>query len=230
MRHKFSVFCFTAALIFSSPAVVSKEMSASVDDPWSRIMKRLQEREAARKGGGPSPSTPMRTATQILQRAENAYSNGDKNAALQDAQIAISSGIHTVRAYSLLGKCLRDAKRYSEAINAFDRALQISPSNGEVRLLRATVLMRQKKYDLAKDDIDQAMSNNPDSRAYFGRASFYFAVSEYEKAIDDLNSALRLDPNLPEGYRLRAMCYEKLGRAEEQRSDIAKAESLQRSR
>lgn len=191
-------------------------------------MKRLQEREAARRSGGKTSATT--SPNQILQRAESAYSSGDKSSALQDAQLAINSGNHSVKAYSLLGKCLRDARRYAEAISAFDNALRISPDNSEIHLLRATALMHLKKYDLAKDDIDQAMSRNPDSRAYFGRASFYFAMSEYERAIEDLNSVLRLDPNQWQGYRLRAMCYEKLGRTEEQRSDIAKAESLQGTR
>ena len=51
-------------------------------------------------------------------------------------------------------------------------------------------------------------------------------LGQYERAIQDFNEALRLDPQAPSVYRDRGLAYQSMGKSEEAERDLAKAKEL----
>lgn len=67
--------------------------------------------------------------------------------------------------------------------------------------------LRNKQYIEAIDTYSTIVRQTPDSAAaYFGRGSArYYARRDLDKAVNDLTTALRLDPKRSEVYRMRAL-------------------------
>lgn len=90
-------------------------------------------------------------------------------------------------------------------------------------------LAREDKgaFDGAFTDFRQAMTYRPTYElAYHSRGRLYFRVREYDRAIRDANSAIKLDAKDALAYDLRAIALAELGRAEEARADTAKSAAL----
>ena len=62
--------------------------------------------------------------------------------------------------------------------------------------------------------------------AYITRGGAYYDLGQYERAIQDYNEAIRLDPKDADAYYNRGIAYGKLGRSVEAERDIAKAEEI----
>lgn len=61
---------------------------------------------------------------------------------------------------------------------------------------------------------------------YKNRAYCHLMLKDYEKAISDLTTAIRLEPTYQENYINRAKALQKLGRSEEARLDFEKASTM----
>jgi tetratricopeptide (TPR) repeat protein len=64
------------------------------------------------------------------------------------------------------------------------------------------------------------------ARAYFLRALSYSRLGQYERAIPDLDGALRLDPDFASALNNRANAYNKIGKPAEGEDDIDRALAL----
>jgi serine/threonine protein kinase/Flp pilus assembly protein TadD len=71
--------------------------------------------------------------------------------------------------------------------------------------------VKQGKYGDAVKDYTQAIDTNPDYRSYFGRASAYRQLQQYDKAIADYSKAIGLKPDSAAAYHDRAICQAHLG-------------------
>jgi len=70
---------------------------------------------------------------------------------------------------------------------------------------------KQGKYGEAVKDYTQAIAANPDYRSYFGRASAYRHLQQYENAIADYTKAIATKPDSAAAYHDRAICQAHLG-------------------
>jgi tetratricopeptide (TPR) repeat protein/predicted Ser/Thr protein kinase len=71
--------------------------------------------------------------------------------------------------------------------------------------------VKQSKYAEAVKDYTQAIDANPDYHSYFGRASAYRQLQQYDQAIADYSKAIALKPDRAAAYFDRAICQTHLG-------------------
>ena len=60
----------------------------------------------------------------------------------------------------------------------------------------------------------------------FDKALVALELGQYERAIEDLNEAIRLDPQYAKAYFNRGVIYERLGKSTEAERNFAKAKEL----
>jgi tetratricopeptide (TPR) repeat protein len=74
---------------------------------------------------------------------------------------------------------------------------------------------------------DRAIAVDPkDPTAYFQRANAYYAMGEYEKAIESYDQAIELDQNYANAYANRALVYHDQGKYKKAVADFNKAIAL----
>jgi tetratricopeptide (TPR) repeat protein len=69
-------------------------------------------------------------------------------------------------------------------------------------------------------------SNPDDAKNYLDRGIAYELKGQYDRALEDFNKALALDPHLPDAYSKRGVVYAKMRKPERAIEDCNKAISL----
>lgn len=100
-----------------------------------------------------------------------------------------------------LGGKLYKGARKQKTDAKITRAIKREPDNADLYLKRATSFNKQKKYEQAIKDCDQAILLNPKlAAAYEQRGFAYDRISDYEKSVPDFDKAIQLDPTLRAAY------------------------------
>ncbi len=114
--------------------------------------------------------------------------------------------------YNARGNISLAAKKYSEALQDLNKAVELTPRESSVFYNRGNVYLDLEKFDFALKDFTKAISlrkNNPD---YFvNRAMTYDALEKLPDAINDMNSAIKLDPNQAALFSERGVYFAKSG-------------------
>lgn len=85
---------------------------------------------------------------------------------------------------------------FKEALKLLDKAVSLSPGNGDYRRVRAAAHMGLKDYPKATSDLNEALRINPkDAAAYHGSGILNETQGNYRGAVDDYRSCLKYDPN-----------------------------------
>ncbi|MCZ6560541.1 MAG: sulfotransferase [Gammaproteobacteria bacterium] len=102
-----------------------------------------------------------------------------------------------------LGYVLEMSGKWSSAIDAFRRALQLGDSNNEETYTHlGSVLAQDGQEAAAKENYLKALELNPDhAPAMYGLGMVITAFGEFEEASQWLRRAVRRDPNLVEVYQ-----------------------------
>lgn len=66
----------------------------------------------------------------------------------------------------------------------------------------------------------------PDAASYYERGRYFYDREEYDKAIADMNAAIRLDPHLSQSHALRGCAFCQIGRYAESVEDLGRAITL----
>lgn len=96
--------------------------------------------------------------------------------------------------------------RPEEALESFNRAIDIDPTKADGYLGRANALNTLKRFEEALLDYNKALEIDPTlANAYVNRGSAYSHRGQYEKAIADYEKGLELDPEIddPPGFLKR---------------------------
>ena len=116
---------------------------------------------------------------------------------------------------------------YEQAIECFNKAIELDPNNADAYFSRGTTHARLSQYEKAIKDFDRAIELNPNySEAYRNRGGAYAALSQHERAIEDLNKAIELNPNDDDSYYNRRLAYHELSQYERAIEDFDKAIAL----
>ena len=87
-------------------------------------------------------------------------------------------------------------EKYQEAIENFNKAIELDPNSVAFYFARGDVYEILKKYEEAINDYDEAIELDPDnSYCYCNRGIAYEKMGEYQEAINDYNKAIELDSN-----------------------------------
>ena len=119
--------------------------------------------------------------------------------------------------------------QYKEAVADYDLYYQVC--NGKVDdnfyYYREQAKFRMDDLDGALLDIRQAMNLAPGNAMYPAEeASIYIRQKKYEEALRSIDKALAIAPEFAACYRLRGVCLQRSGKAEEARAALLKAKEL----
>lgn len=108
------------------------------------------------------------------------------------------SGDRAIDALQLRGVEQMEAGRLAEAAETFSEIIRRKPAFAEGWNKRATALFLMGRYEDSLKDCDEVLKRN---RNHFGALSgygqIYIKLGDFERAIDYLERALNVNPNLP---------------------------------
>lgn len=102
-----------------------------------------------------------------------------------------------VRIYITKGELLRGARRYEQAMDVFNTALEIVPGNSDLLYARALVAERLGRIDLLEADIRTILKTEPDNAHALNALGFTLAdqTTRYEEAYGYIKRAIEIMPD-----------------------------------
>ena len=123
-------------------------------------------------------------------------------------------------AYKNRGNAYDDQGQFEQALEDYDRALTLNPSDAESFNSRGTTYIALERYELAIGDFDKAIGINPSSPVTLANRCFARAlVGALEQALSDCNESLRIRPKNAGASASRAIAYLKLRRYDDAIAD-----------
>jgi protein O-mannosyl-transferase len=116
---------------------------------------------------------------------------------------------------------------YSEAINDFNRSIELDPDDAHAYNLRGMVYMNNNRNDEAIDDFNKAIDLAPgNADAYVNRGWVFMNEGRKDEAINDYNTAIEIDPDYEVAYNNRGIYFINEKRNEQAIQDFDKAIEL----
>jgi tetratricopeptide (TPR) repeat protein len=156
----------------------------------------------------PSCKPPPKTAKEYVSRGD-AYRNGEKedlDLAIQDYNRAILLDPKDAGAYNSLGSAHFKKGDLDFAIQDYGKTILLDPRNATAYQNRAKSYRALGKNDLADADEKKAQELK-EAITYFNRGNVYYEKRDLDRAIQDYNQAILLDPNYTEAYINRGIAY-----------------------
>lgn len=209
------MFLPLAALLALTPEAPADAVFETVDPEYEACISGLgADPEAARRraetwlsaGGGPA--------------ALHCQAMGDLAAGypglaafrLEELAARADAGDALVRARILSQAALAwiEAEHPQNAAKAIDRALELVPEGGELRLVEAQALVANQQHQAAIAAVDAAAADGYESAAGFvARARARIALADYRRAAEDVVAALRIEPLNIDALTLRGDLFQR---------------------
>lgn len=142
---------------------------------------------------------------------------------------AIDNGYHqNGLMYAGRAKDLGKRGKIREAIQEFDKALEINPSIYEAYQYRGGLYGVMKQYDKSVADLSKFLEQFPnDAEQHYNRGLSLLNLNRMQEAIADFNKTLELNPNFTRAYRARGNAYKAIGETAKGEADLAEWEKRQ---
>ncbi|MGQ0829139.1 MAG: tetratricopeptide repeat protein [Bacteroidota bacterium] len=113
---------------------------------------------------------------------------------------------------------------HDSALTDFNKALALRPTNPDAVGNRALLLKNMKATEESSvESITEKIKKTPqDPKLYFQRGLQYYQRKEYDKALPDLDYAIKLDPVYTDALYYRAIIYDMQNRGEEAIAEYTK--------
>ena len=110
------------------------------------------------------------------------------------------------------GQALMRSGKTEEALDDFNRAIELDPHNAQALYARGLIHQGEKQHQLAIDDFTQANGLTPQlAEPLLARAISYLALDKAKEAAVDLDEAVEADPQNGQIWSVRGQAYERLG-------------------
>jgi len=116
--------------------------------------------------------------------------------------------------------------KFDEAAKLLDNLRKRDPSSLDVMVAQIQLNLRQKKPQEALTLCDQIVNNLNNASAHIIRAQTFASLGQLDKAIEDLNHAVTIEPNNVKTWAARSDFYLATGRPDKAQADIQQALSL----
>lgn len=127
---------------------------------------------------------------------------------------------------TIIGEVLIKQQEYLEAIECFDKALEMNPEEYIALAFRAKAKYYLKDYNGVVADATKSLEITENSLAYGVRGSANFELGEIEKCVVDTTKAIEINKNYMKCYQVRAKAKLKLEEYVEALSDASVAVRL----
>ena len=162
-----------------------------VIEPMTRLLKRRPD---------------LRTAAFLLATAYGSLDRFDDATAVLQEQARLAP--QDPQPQTALGLTLRQAKRYAEARQAFEKAAQLAPDNLAVLNQLVELDLMDKHFDAARQRVRTQFQKNADApAAHFLEGKILAAEGKWDAAEAELQKTLQLDPNFSNAYDLLVQSY-----------------------
>jgi sigma-B regulation protein RsbU (phosphoserine phosphatase) len=99
--------------------------------------------------------------------------------------------------YFNIGARAAKEEKYEDALDAFEKALEISPSSAQVYINMGHVYRKQKSYEKAKDMYEKALGIKDNLvEAHNSLGVVYFYMKDFDNAVKAFEATLKLNPKL----------------------------------
>ena len=159
-----------------------------------------------------------------LQSAHTAKPNSDGK------QNEYSKAIDELKSKEWLDKgvALMNEEKYTEALNAFNKAAEINPASVWAHINRGWAMNTVGDYYQALKVYDKAADIDPrNPYIYVNRGMSYNSIGDYQRALLDEDQAITLDANNSWAYIGRARAYLGIGNYHQALADLNKASQLE---
>lgn len=104
-----------------------------------------------------------------------------------------------------LGNMMMDSSRFSEAVDAYQKALDIDPKNTDVRVDMGTCYKNMGKPDIAVKEYLRALEINPKHMHALKNLGIVYAydLHDSKEAVKTFEKALATDPNDPDAEKMK---------------------------
>ena len=155
----------------------------------------------------PASNTPVVTVEELTAQGFQLAQQGFWDEAIQKYHEAIQADSNHGLAYTNLGFALNRTGQFAEAIKVLTKAAKLTSEDVHLYKifdLRGFSQLSLKNYEEAIADYTEALSfNSRDPRVYVHRAQARAELGDYPKALQDVEKALKLDPDNHNAIRLR---------------------------
>ena len=104
-------------------------------------------------------------------------------------------------AHNNLGNALADQERLEEAIDQFQKAIQLNPNDADAAYNLGNAWARQGSFEAAVKQLQQALQMDPDNAmAAYDLGNVRARQGRFDEAIGDFELALRIDPGLAKAH------------------------------
>lgn len=126
-----------------------------------------------------------------------------------------------------MGIAYKNTKRYEEALRCLFDALELGYEHCDCYSAIGSILREKEEYELAESYVDKALELDTDNMcARIEKASLHLHKGDREKALEDVNTLISMNPDNPKFYLLRAILYYSFGMKNELKKEIKKAHEV----
>jgi len=146
----------------------------------------------------------------------NLYQSGQMTETEQACRELLQAYPQSVFIMNVLGATLSVQGKLQEAVQTYDRAIQLKPDFSEGYNNRGNALGQLKKLEEALKSYGKAIQLRPDyAEAHYNMALVFQAQSKFEEALVANKKALRIKPDYAEAYYNMALVFQAQGNHEE---------------
>ncbi len=129
----------------------------------------------------------------------------------------------------LEGAKILTLRQFDEALEIFNRVLEIEPNHVKALEARAAIYMQKGDLETAKKDIEHAIEVEPENpRLYYRLGQIYYRKKDLDTALELFTKAIDLDPTYPAPYMARSQILREKGMEEAADMELDKAVAIQR--
>lgn len=173
----------------------------------------------------PTPRQPQ--SGDIFRAARDAYNNGKWEEMIGFMQQITVAEPESADPWYFIGEGYRFQEKYSDALEAYNRALEINPNFGPAYAGRARVKLALNPGTDVREELDSAIEKDPAfTDAYILRAAYKTDHEDAEGALTDLQSAEQLAPGSAIVYYEFARAYLALDEPERALESAQRANEL----
>ncbi|WP_244640248.1 tetratricopeptide repeat protein [Devosia pacifica] len=189
-------------------------------------------REAANEVYNAISATSEMKPTAVVRVAQNLDAMGEREEALRRLGNIVATNPEDLDAVSVLGDILRYDEQYSEAANAYTKALELSggesPADWRFYYVRGIAHERNDNWQAAEDDFLKALELNPDQPQVLNYLGYSWVDMgmHLNRALGMIETAVAAQPR--DGYIVDSLgwAFYRLGRIEEAVATLERAVQL----